>query len=175
MNPEQQGTSASDRAAIERYRYLVQTAPPEAIERAHEEAFARLTPEQRRQALQQLSAAVPAHERPSGNAEDPRSLARLATRAEVREPGTLARTLGGGGQFAGSLLSSLAGAFIGTAIAQQLWGGLSTPEDASGEGGGAEEEPPAQEAAGEDGSEQDANDLADGYGDELGDDLGTGI
>ena len=68
--------------ALERYRYLVRTAPPDAIEQAHEEAFAKLTPEQRRLALRDASAAVPEHERTGG--DDPRSLARMATRAETQ-------------------------------------------------------------------------------------------
>jgi len=50
----------SDEQALQRYRYLVRTAPPEAIEEAHREAFARLTPEQRAQVLQELNAAAPA-------------------------------------------------------------------------------------------------------------------
>src|SRR4051794_12871643 len=51
---------SADEQAIERYRYLLRTAPPEKIEEAHAEAFAQLSPEQRRQVLEQLSAAVPA-------------------------------------------------------------------------------------------------------------------
>ena len=39
---------SADEQAVERYRYMLRTAPPESSERAHEEAFARLTPEQRR-------------------------------------------------------------------------------------------------------------------------------
>src|SRR4051812_42760399 len=62
--------SQEDEQALERYRYLVRTAPPDRIEQAHEEAFARLTPDQRRQALEQLSAAVPAGER--ADRDDPR-------------------------------------------------------------------------------------------------------
>ncbi len=56
--PEQQrrtmagGTSAGNQAveksadeqALARYRYMLQTAPPETIEQAHAEAFAKLTP-----------------------------------------------------------------------------------------------------------------------------------
>src|SRR4051794_21595278 len=81
----------SDEQAIQRYRYLLRTAPPDQIEEAHAEAFAQLTPEQRRQVLEQLSAAG---ERPP--ADDPRSLARTATRAELRRPGFLERAFGGG-------------------------------------------------------------------------------
>src|SRR4051812_22044576 len=81
-----------DEQAIERYRYLLRTAPPDQIEQAHAEAFAQLTSDQRRQVLEQLSAAG---ERPQ--ADDARSLARAATRAELRRPGTLERAFGGGG------------------------------------------------------------------------------
>ena len=53
-------TQTTDEQALARYRYMLATAPPEDIERAHEEAFARLTPEQRQQALQALAQHVPA-------------------------------------------------------------------------------------------------------------------
>jgi hypothetical protein len=130
----------ADQQAIERYRYLLRTAPPDAIEQAHQEAFAQLTPEQRGQVLAELSREVPPAER--GHAQpEPSALARLATRAELRQPGTLERVLGGtrfggapgvgvgpgmglGGSFAGTLLSSIAGTFIGTAIAHQFLDGF---------------------------------------------------
>jgi hypothetical protein len=132
---------SDDDRAIERYRYLLQTAPPEQIELAHEEAFAQLTPEQRREVLEALAAETPEAERPT--ADDPRSLARAATRAEMRQPGTLERSFGGrggtgmgmgmGGIFAGSMLGSIAGVFIGTAIAQQM-----LAEDPAGDPGADE-------------------------------------
>src|SRR3954469_18841636 len=84
-----------DERAIERYRYLLRTAPPDQVEAAHAEAFGKLTPDQRRQVLEQLSAAVPASERP--RSDDPRTMARAATRAEFRHPGFLERTFGGPG------------------------------------------------------------------------------
>jgi hypothetical protein len=121
----------TDEQALERYRYLVRTAPPDAIEQAHEEAFAKLTPEQRRLALRDLSAAVPEHERTGG--DDPRSLARMATRAETSRPGTVERALGGGtGMLGGSLLGSFAAAFAGSLVAQSLFSELSD-EEAGGE------------------------------------------
>lgn len=119
----------ADQQALERYRYLLRTAPPEAIEQAHEEAFARLTPEQRALALRELSQAVPEHERARG--DDPRSLARMATRAELRQPGMLERVFGGGmgmgggiglgGMFAGSLFGSLVGSVLGSAVAHEFF------------------------------------------------------
>ncbi|MGH4024495.1 MAG: hypothetical protein ACRDRV_07910 [Pseudonocardiaceae bacterium] len=119
-----------DEVAVERYRYMLRTAPPETVEQAHAEAFAKLTPEQRRMVLDDLNATVPESER--GSSDDPQSLARMATRAEVREPGTMERALsrgrgtgggmGMGGMIAGSLLAGVAGAFIGTAIADAFLG-----------------------------------------------------
>src|SRR3954452_1529578 len=82
-----------DEQAIERYRYLLRTAPPDQIEQAHAEAFAQLTPDQRRQVLADLARDLPPAERSSD--DDPRSLARMATRAELRQPGTLERAFGG--------------------------------------------------------------------------------
>jgi hypothetical protein len=87
--------AARDTEAIRRYRYLLRTAPPEAIEQAHAEAFEQLSPDQRRQVLQQLSQQVPEHERARN--DDPASLARMATRAELRQPGVLVQVLGPGG------------------------------------------------------------------------------
>jgi hypothetical protein len=119
-----------DEVAVERYRYMLRTAPPETLEQAHAEAFAKLTAEQRRKVLEDLGTAVPASERAAS--DDPQSLARMATRAEMRQPGTMERTLGGGrggmggmgmgGMIAGSLLASVAGAFVGTAIADAFFG-----------------------------------------------------
>jgi hypothetical protein len=131
----------TDEQALERYRYLVRTAPPDAIERAHEEAFAKLTPEQRRMALRDLSAAVPEHERAGG--DDPASLARMATRAEVNRPGTVERAFGGGGGMlgggvGGSLLGSFAAAFAGSLVAQSLFSELGGDE-AAAEGDGGDE------------------------------------
>lgn len=126
----QQSQGLSDEAAVERYRYLLRTAPPDAIEQAHVEAFERLTPDQRREVLQALSQQVSPAERP-GN-DDPQTLARAATRAEMRHPGTLERAfggMGGGGMMGAGMgmgsmfLTLIAGSFVGTAIAQSLFGG----------------------------------------------------
>jgi len=64
--------------------------------------------------------------------EAPGALARVATRAELREPGAMERAwnrvgsvpgpgVGLGGMFAGSLLASMAGTVLGTVIAQQFF------------------------------------------------------
>lgn len=141
----------ADERAVERYRYLLRTAPPDQVEQAHAEAFATLTPEQRTQVRSELGTAVPEGERPA--TDSPTDLARSATRAEAREPGTLERTFGRrdgqgfggvGSAFGGSLLGSVAGMVIGTAVAQSLFGAsfadptAESPTDAEsgGDGGG---------------------------------------
>lgn len=144
----------TDEQAIARYKYMLKTAPPETIEQAHQEAFSQLSPQQRQMVLQQLTAAVPPSERPPAGADDPQSLARMATRAEVRQPGTLERVLGGAGGamgggamgggsgpglgtiIGGSLLTSLAGGFIGSAIADHFFNNTSAGRGFFGGGGG---------------------------------------
>ena len=138
-----------DERAVERYRYLLRTAPPETIEEAHAEAFAQLTPEQRRLLLQELGQALPERERAAARGDDPQSLARVATRAEMRQRGTLERTFGGfsgggmgmggiglGGLFAGSFLSSFAGMLVGGAIANQFFNDSGYDQGAAGDGAG---------------------------------------
>lgn len=135
-----------DEVAVERYRYMLRTAPPETLEQAHAEAFAKLTSDQRRKVLQDLGTTVPAAER--ATSDDPQSLARMATRAEMREPGTMERVLGGGrggmgmgGVIAGSLLASVAGAFVGTAIADAFLGDELGGDALAGDEGMAVDDP----------------------------------
>ena len=175
--PAGRGEQLPDDQAIARYRYLLRTAPPEKIEQAHAEAFAQLSTDQRQQVLAQLAAAVPAGERP--RTDDPETLARVATRAEMRQPGTLERALGGygpgyggggygrggggyggggyggpgmGSMIGGSLLGTIGGLVIGTAVADALF------DTGLGDGGlfgGGDEEAYAegyQDGAGADGS-----------------------
>ena len=138
--------SGDDERAIERYRYLLRTAPPEAIEQTHAEAFARLTPEQRRLVLGALSSELPESERDAAlrGGDAPGALARVATRAEMRQPGSMERAFGRvnagrgiGGLMAGSFLSTMAGAVIGTAIGHAIFANDATagPADAAGDGG----------------------------------------
>ena len=77
--------------------------------------------------LEGLNGELPAQER--ADRDDPRSLARLATRAELRRPGTLERSLrrrrsarpGAGGLLAGSFLNTVAAVVVGTAIADAIF------------------------------------------------------
>jgi hypothetical protein len=155
----------TDEQALARYRYMLQTAPPEDIERAHEEAFARLTPDQRRQALAALAQVVPPSEI---RGDDPASLARTATRAEVRQPGTIERVWGSGGAGLGLgswFLATLAASFIGTAAAQAFF------DNDPGVSGDAADQGSDAGAASEAGSEFGEGDVASG---DMGGDFGGG-
>jgi hypothetical protein len=175
----------TDEQAIERYRYMLMTAPPETIEQAHAEAFAQLTPAQRAQVLRELSATLPGHERDAitSGQDDPRTLARLATRAELRQPGTLERTFGGmggmgmvgGGMFGGSFLTSLAGAFVGSMIAQQFFGGLDSAYAGEYGAGDLEQEvggdPTYDDPGYESGGDFGGDDLGGDFGGDFGGDI----
>ena len=130
--PAGQGLT-EDEAAIERYRYLLRTAPPETIEQVHAEAFGKLTEQQRQQVLADLSSGLSPFEQPRST--DPRALARAATRAEYMNPGFMERTLGAQGQGQGrqggpgfgamvgsSILGTVAGYVIGSALVSSFMG-----------------------------------------------------
>jgi hypothetical protein len=132
QNPEAQ--------ALERYRYMLRTAPPETLEQAHAEAFAKLNPEQRRQVLAELAESAPPAERAAIAAtplDSPQALGRVATRAEIRQPGVLERSLGTGAMgFGASLLSSFAMGFAGSMVAHAFLssvGGFGGGDESAGE------------------------------------------
>lgn len=110
---------STDEIAVERYRYLLRTAPPETLEQVHAEAFAKLTDEQRKLVYQELAQTG---EQPRGT--DAASLAQAATRSELRQPGTLERSFQGrgaqgpsfGSMVGSSLLGTVAGYVIGSAL-----------------------------------------------------------
>lgn len=129
------GGSQADRAAIARYDYLLQTAPPERIEQINREAFSRLTADQRAQVLARMRTELPPGEQP--RSADPSDLARSATRGEMLRPGSLRGLLaraggsgrgGGMGRLAGGaalgagagLLAAVAGGAVVSAVAAPL-------------------------------------------------------
>ena len=135
-----------DERAVERYRYLLRTAPPETIEQVHAEAFSRLNEQQRALVYEELSKGSGTGERPLSS--EPATLARAATRKEMREPGSLERTLSGSGAANGgpsfgamvgsSLLGTVAGYVIGSALVSAFlpWdGGADASSDASADSG----------------------------------------
>ena len=186
------GPDSADERAIGRYRYLLRTAPPEAIEKVHAEAFAQLTPEQRSQVLGQLSQDLPEGERP--RSDDPQEMARAATRAEMRQPGYLQQSfgrgqmgggrmgggmgggMGMGGMIGGSMLGGIAGVVVGSAIASSLFGGYEQSPEAA-EAGGASDGSGGQDAGGQDAGYADAggSDPGAGFDSGGGSDFGGGF
>jgi hypothetical protein len=70
---------------------------------------------------------------------DPDALARAATRAEVRQPGTLERAFQGSPAapgMGGSFLQTIAAVFIATSAAQMLFGGYGDPFAGTADPGG---------------------------------------
>jgi hypothetical protein len=150
--PEQSGQSVGprqtdDEIAVERYRYLLRTAPPETIEEVHAEAFSKLTDQQRDILFTQLTENALEGERPAD--ARPATLARSATRAELRQPGTLDRACagrGGGGQGLGfggvvgaSMLGTVAGFVVGSALVSTFLpdpGAADASADAGADGSG---------------------------------------
>jgi len=157
----------ADQQALERYRYMLRTAPPETLEQAHAEAFAKLTNEQRRQLLAELADSAPASEKAAiaaTSVDDTHALARVATRAEVRQPGILERTMGSGGVgFGANLLTSFAMGFVGSMVAQSFFSALGGFDGDAGEANAAEAEATDDESELADGGDgfDDGGDMGD--------------
>jgi hypothetical protein len=178
--PTNQPPQSEDERAIERYRYLLRTAPPETIEQVHAEAFSRLTEPQRQQVLAELSAGLPSQEQPRSSA--PQDLARAATRAEYMNPGFMERTLGrqeGGRQGPGmgamigsSILGTVVGYVIGSAIVSSFMA-PAFADQGSGEGSGDSAADAGAEPGGDAGGTADAGggDFS-GWGGDAGSDMG---
>ncbi len=137
-SPTTRPGATQDERAVARYRYLLRTAPPEQLEAIHREAFEALTPEQREQVLRELSAQAPDE---AGTSTQPADLARAATRAEMRRPGTLQDTfsrgsfagaggMGMGGLVMGSMMGTIAGVVVGSAVANALFDGYDQSPEA---------------------------------------------
>lgn len=166
--PQQRGSARSeDEIAVERYRYLLRTAPPETLEQVHTEAFSKLTQEQRDLLFQQLSDGAPTGEAPRDTT--PAALASAATRQELRNPGTMERSLAGGGMgfgsmVASSLLGTVAGYVIGSALVSAFMPDFGAGSEASDSG--------SDEGSGE--SSDASADSAGDYGADSGGDFGGG-
>ena len=167
--PGTEPPKSEDELAIERYRYLLRTAPPETIEQVHAEAFSKLSEPQRQQVLAELSAGLSPFEQPRSS--NPQDLARAATRAEYMNPGFMERTLGaqqGGRQGPGmgsmigsSILGTVVGYVIGSAIVSSFMAPAFASDQGSGDGSG-------------DSSGSDSGGAESGAGTDAGADAGSG-
>jgi hypothetical protein len=183
QSAERNANMSEDERAIARYRYLLQTAPPEAIEQVHSEAFAALTPEQRQQVFEALKRNAPTGDAP--RSADPESLAVSATRSEMRQPGTLERAFSGGpgmaglgggfgSMFTGSLLGNIAGFFIASSLMNAFlpdFGAGSEPAAEADAGMDAGADPSMNEAGSIDAAGFDGG-MGDVFGGDFGGDFG---
>jgi len=136
-DPVPRGAPRNDDArAVERYRYLLETAPPATIEQVHAEAFAKLTSEQRQLVFHQLSASAPAGEIPVDDQAP--TLAQAATRAELRQPGSMERSFQGGAGVGSMLGASLLGTIAGYVVGSALVSAFLPPMDGASDAGGAD-------------------------------------
>jgi hypothetical protein len=163
-----------DEIAVERYRYLLRTAPPETIESVHREAFSKLSPEQRQLLFTELSKNAPHGDAPRSN--DAAALATSATRSELRQPGTMERSMSGGGQgmgfgsmVASSLLGTVAGYVIGSALVSAFM-----PDDFGGSDEAGDAGSDSGDSSGDGGGDSGADASADGGGYDGGGDFGGG-
>lgn len=91
--PVAAGVPRADALAVDRYERALRAAPTDVIERAHLEAFEKLTPAQLDLVFERFTAdAATEADRPAD--ARPASLARSAVKAEARQPGAIARVLG---------------------------------------------------------------------------------
>ena len=172
QRPAQRAAARSDdEIAVERYRYLLRTAPPETIESVHREAFSKLTPEQRELLFTELSKNAPSGDAPRSS--DAATLATAATRSELRQPGTMERSMssgngvGFGGMVASSLLGTVAGYVIGSALVSAFMPVDDGSTDASADS--------ASDASGDDaGADASADGGYDSSGGDFGGDFGGG-
>ncbi|MCY1717056.1 hypothetical protein OVA26_08830 [Microbacterium sp. SL62] len=171
--------SDEDRQAIERYRYLLRTAPPETVEQVHAEAFGRLTPAQRQQVLAEMSAGLAPAERPAS--DDPASLARAATRAEYSQPGFMERTFGGrgfsngpgfGSMLGASMLGTIGGYVVGSALVGAMFDPGYDAGYADGAAADAQADADAAGVADASGTDEGAADFGGDFGGDLGADFG---
>jgi len=176
---------SQDEIAVERYRYLLRTAPPETIEQVHREAFAKLSDDQRAMIYEELSRGAGTGERPLSS--EPATLARAATRAEFRQPGTMERAFGGsaagqgqrsgpsfGSMVGSSLLGTVAGYVIGSALVSAFlpWDAGTDAQAASGSDAGADSGSDASDASAADASGDSGG--GDVGGSDFGGDFGGG-
>lgn len=158
---EERGPLRPGAGALERYRYLLRTAPPDVIENAHAEAFARLTQAQRAEALHRLSEDLPPGAPAAGpEGDDPRNLARAASGAERRRPGALERAFGPrntSGAPGRGLLSGIAVAFLESAVVHQFFVGSGKASGTAGTAGGTKST--EGDASGESGERDEPDEL----------------
>lgn len=127
QGPPDQGYS--DDEAYEHFQRVSQHADPDTIQRASEQAFSRMDPQQRAQFAQQLQ-----QQQGGGQmgqfSDDPRQMAGMMSQMHRQNPSGLAGLLGGGGGGMGGALGGLlgggggGGGFPGGTMGKMALGGI---------------------------------------------------
>jgi hypothetical protein len=102
----------SDDEAFEQYQRVAQHADPETMQRAAQQAFARMDPGQRAQFAQMLQQRM-GGQGMGGGYDDPGQLAGLVSQFQRQQPGGLAALFGGGGSRSGGGLADMVGGALG--------------------------------------------------------------
>lgn len=121
----------SDDEAYEQFQRVSQHADPDTIQRASEQAFSRMDPQQRAQFAQVLQQQG-GGQMMGGIQDDPRQMAGMVSQIHRQNPGGLASLFGGGGGGIGDALGGLlggggsggGGGFPGGAIGKVALGGI---------------------------------------------------
>ena len=121
----QQVQQAPDQQVSTSYNQVAGQLPPDQYEQAARDAFAKLTPQQRQQFLDELQSEASAqgvnHSVVQTASSDPSSLAAATTQLHQQQPGSLGQLFAPGGQFS-SPIAKLALLGITAMAAQRLTG-----------------------------------------------------
>lgn len=106
QGPNDQGYSHDE--ALQHYQNVAQNADPATMQRAAEQTFAGMDPNQRAQVSQLLQQQA-GGQATTGISDDPRQMAGMVSQIHQQNPGGLASLLGGGGGGIGGALSGILG------------------------------------------------------------------
>ncbi|MDQ3044239.1 MAG: hypothetical protein M3R06_03675 [Chloroflexota bacterium] len=111
--PPSEGFSGEE--ALDRHQRVAERVPADVYQQSAEEAFQRMSPPERKRMAELLSEHTDKDLDGDGQIDDPRQLARMATKVQQNNPGGLAGLFGGGGSGGGGddLLSGALGALGG--------------------------------------------------------------
>ena len=120
-----------DREAVDRYRQVAPHLPPEMYQQSAEQAFSRLTPQQRlefgrylQSRARERNVSIPDFDRDGidDRLQDPHQLARMTTQVQQRQPDPMESLLGGGGGGMGG--GGMGGGMLQNPIGKAALGGI---------------------------------------------------
>jgi len=124
----------TDQEASDNFRRVSQHADPETMQRAAEQTFSRMSPQERQQFAQLMQQQMGGQS--SGVSDDPRQMAGMVGRMQKENPGGLASLFGGGGDSGGGGgIGGMIGGLLGGGGSNAA-GGLMGGGNSGGGGGG---------------------------------------